>query len=169
MDPLVIRPWTEADPIPPITSLLHAAYAEWAEQGLNFVACHQDDTRTRKRLLTGHSLVAVEDGEIIGTITLQGPNPESACTWFTRPEVWTFGQFAVRPDRQQRGIGSRLLEAISSLANANGAGELALDTSEQATRLIDSYTKRGFRFVQFQKWDEVNYRSVVLSKSLSVR
>ena len=47
-----------------------------------------------------------------------------------------------------------------------GASEIALDTSENAHHLLSYYENRGYRFVEYVQWDEVNYRSKTLSKRL---
>jgi len=44
--------------------------------------------------------------------------------------------------------------------------ELALNTSELATGLISMYMKKGYRFIEYVQWDDVNYQSVILSKAL---
>ena len=51
---------------------------------------------------------------------------------------------------------------------SSGFKEIALDTCEDAESLISYYEKRGYRFVEHVQWDPkiVNYRSVVMSKSL---
>jgi len=67
---LTIRPYRQEDALPPITALLHAAYARLAEMGLRYTATHQSDEVTLKRLLRGFPFVAEIDGEIVATVTL---------------------------------------------------------------------------------------------------
>jgi hypothetical protein len=43
---------------------------------------------------------------------------------------------------------------------------LALDTAEHAKELIALYKSKGFQFVEYLKWPDTNYRSVVLAKRL---
>lgn len=167
LDRVVIRPFREADDaIPPITQLLHAAYARLAEMGLRFTATHQDDEVTLKRLQRGVSLFAEIDGEIVGTISLYGPELESRCAWYRKEMVHSFGQFGVRPDLQGGGLGSRLLEIVEEMARERGAAELALDTAEGARHLIDWYGRRGYHEVERVAWGTTNYTSVILSKKL---
>lgn len=45
-----------------------------------------------------------------------------------------------------------------------GINEIALDTAEPATHLVDWYTRRGYRFVQFVQWRDKTYRSKIMSK-----
>lgn len=159
-----IRPWAADVPVPAITTLLHTAYAPLAAMGLRFMATHQDDSMTLQRLRSGWSFLAYQGENLIGTITLRKSEPASSCAWYRNPEVFTFGQFAVRPDFQRQGIGQALLRHVEQLAAAEGARELALDTAEGAAHLIRWYQKRGYRQVDLVSWDETNYRSVVLSR-----
>jgi GNAT superfamily N-acetyltransferase len=86
---------------------------------------------------------------------------------FTNDPRWPgFGQFAVRPSHQGRGIGTTLLRLVEQRAAEQGVRQLALDTSEHAADLIAFYEVKGFRFVEHVQWSETNYRSVVLAKGL---
>jgi len=134
--------------------------------GLRFMATHQDDEVTKKRLIKGESFVAEHNNKIIGCITLYKSKGKSLCSWYNNEGVSYFGQFAVEPELQQKGIGSKIMDFIEDYAHGKNAAEISLDTSEHAKHLIDYYTKRGYRFIQHHKWEEVNYRSVVMSKKL---
>ncbi|MCW1925612.1 GNAT family N-acetyltransferase [Luteolibacter arcticus] len=166
-DRISIRPWREHDPIPKITRLLHAAYAPLAAMGLRYTATHQSDEVTLSRLQRGRPFVGELDGEIVATVTLYptaGPN--SSCAWYREPGVFSFGQFAVRPDLQRLGLGRRMIGTLENEAVGREGRELALDTAEQAHHLRQWYEKLGYRFIEFADWSTTNYRSVILSKSL---
>ena len=90
------------------------------------------------------------------------------CEWYALPGVARFGQFGVLPECQGLGVGSRLLDRIESRALELGAVELACDTAEGATHLIEMYSRRAYRLVGHADWEETNYRSVILSKGLGV-
>lgn len=110
--------------------------------------------------------MAVSDEVVVATITLADAGTASGSPFYDRPDVADFGQFAVRPTFQRRGIGSRLIEIVEARAREKGVTELALDTSERATGLIAMYTDKGYRFIEYARWPSVNYRSVILSKTL---
>jgi GNAT superfamily N-acetyltransferase len=165
-DDFCIREFRDGDSVAAITVLLHDAYASLAASGFRYLASHQDETATLRRLRSGIPFVAESQGDIIGTITLYRPSSSSLCEWYRHPAVYHFGQFAVRPSLQRRGIGSRLYKHVEAFARSLGVGELALDTAEGALHLRRWYERLGFRFVQFISWDETNYQSVILSKSL---
>ena len=103
---------------------------------------------------------------IVGIITLAEAAATDGTPFYDRPDVADFGQFAVRPEYQGNGIGSRLIEMVETRAREKGLGELALNTSEHAHHLIAMYPKKGFRFVEYHRWPDVNYRSVIFSKTL---
>jgi len=149
--------------------MLHRAYAPLASKGMRYLASHQDESMTRRRL-TEHGaegFVALLDTRVVGTITLCQPRADHEIEWYARPEVRTFEQFGVDPDHQGLGIGARLMDMVEAQAAAQGAAEIACDTSEHATDLIAMYIRRGYRQVASTSWDVTNYTSVVLSRILN--
>lgn len=167
MTPRIERFDPEVHSVEVITELLHSSYAVLAGMGLRFWATHQGPEVTLKRLSSGIGLVALDGDEIIGTISYYDDCPDNGCAWYQRPEVGRFGQFAVRPDLQQTGIGRLLIAEVESIALARGKAELALDTSDQAKHLHDYYRRKGFRMVGTMQWQGVNYESIVMSKTLA--
>lgn len=91
---------------------------------------------------------------------------DNACEYFTRQGVAAVHQFAVDPGHQGSGIGRALLQRAERWAGQNGFAELAMDTAEAATHLIDLYTRNGYQPVGWVQWPGKVYRSVVLSKRL---
>ncbi len=165
-DDFRIREFRDGDSIAAITVLLHAAYSSLAASGFRYLASHQDEIVTLRRLQSGIPFVAESQGDIIGTVTLYRPSSSSVCEWYRHPTVYHFGQFAVHPDLQRQGIGSKLYEYVETFARSLDVDDLALDTAEGVLHLRRWYEHLGFRFIQFISWDETNYRSVILSKSL---
>lgn len=163
-----IRPLERRDSLDEMTGLLHRAYRPLAEAGMRFLASHQDVQTTRERCLGDgrYCLVAERDGRLVGTITLWRPAPDSKCGHYRREGIVVFGQFAVEPSLQRRGLGRRLLNEVETLAASLGAAELCCDTSENAIDLIRWYLSLGYAEVERVRWDVTNYRSVVLSKSV---
>lgn len=162
-----IREWSPDEEVAEITQMLHRAYAELAAMGLHYLATHQSDEVTRQRLQKGVGWVAEEDAKVVGTISL--------CPWtvlsnpvkdYQRPGLWLFHQFGVDPSWQRRGIGSQLLEVVENRARQERAAELACDTAESAHHLIALYERRGFTIIGRANFSDVNYQSVILSKTL---
>ena len=61
----------------------------------------------------------------------------------------------------------RSLNLVERRAREKGVKVLGLDTSEEANHLIALYRSKGYEFVEHVRWPDVNYRSVILSKSLA--
>jgi GNAT superfamily N-acetyltransferase len=163
---ITIRDLDPSDSIAELTELLHQAYRPLGESGLNYTAVDQGPDTTRRRTERGHCLVAEQDGRLIATVTWYRPGSLEHCTWYRRPDVAVFGQFAVSPGSQRRGVGSLLIAEVERRARQEGAAELALDTAEPAKHLIDYYGSRGFRQVEVAQWKGKTYRSVIMSKTL---
>jgi ribosomal protein S18 acetylase RimI-like enzyme len=166
--PVVVREYVPGEPIAPITALLHAAYAVLGRAGMRYLASHQGDDVTRRRLGSSSvAFIAEADGRPVGTISLRSPEKNSIVEWYRRPDVFVLAQLGVHPDFQRRGIGFRLYCAAIAAARQRGAAHVALDTSEDATRLINGYKHYGFEIVERFSWPGTNYRSVVMSMPLA--
>ena len=165
---LVVRQLTASDSTAELTRLLHRAYAGLSRRGLRYVASHQDEDTTRRRIAGGECLVATLGDRLVGTVTFVPKERTGPCEWYERPDVASCQQLAVDTGLQGAGVGSLLVELVEERAWVTGAREVALDTSEQADDLIGWYRRRGYRFVQEAEWEVTNYRSVVLSKRLTL-
>ena len=163
----MIRLLEPSDSISELTLLIRRAYKVLADLGFNYTGTYQNEAITQERIAEGECYVTVEEGRIVGTITLCIPPLHWGDShWFTRPGVFGLGQFAVEPELQGAGRGSRLMDFIEERARQLGAVELALSTSEGAVHLIQFYSKRGYRFVEHIHYEDKTYRSVILSKAL---
>lgn len=163
----VIRLLQATDSMRELTTLLHNAYGRLARMGLRYMATHQSEDVTRERVNQGTCLVAELEGRICGTILFRNAAQTTGCGWYDRPEVASLAQFAVDPAMQAHGLGLRLIQATEELARDSGAREIALDTAEPATHLVDWYGRLGYRFVEHTQWSHTNYRSVIMSKALA--
>lgn len=162
---VVLRRLRDDDPVPALTDLLHRAYAPLAARGLRYVATHQDDRTTRHRCSQGECWVAELGGRVVATVTLVHGRT-SECAYYARPGVARFGQFAVEPSLQGRGVGRALVELCERRAREDGCTEIACDTSEHAAELIAMYERWGYVLAGRTRWKDVNYESVVLAKAL---
>lgn len=166
-DGIVVRALRDDDSFTALTELLHRAYADLAASGLRYLASHQDEATTRRRARAGECFIVEHHGRMAGTITFLDAERTDGSPWYDRADVASFNQFCVDPALRKRGIGAALLDLAEARARETGAAELACDTAEQATHLIEMYGARGYRFVEYVDWrPTTNYRSVVLSKTL---
>jgi GNAT superfamily N-acetyltransferase len=161
---IIIRTYNDADPISEITELLHRAYKDLADMGLLYLATHQSDSVTRRRISEGTTFLALHAEAIIGTITLYSQN--GGCEFYMQEGVWHFGQFGVDASYRRLGIGGRLIDTVERYALNHGAKIIALDTAKPALHLIKHYEKNGYSVVDEVQWKEANYKSVIMAKSL---
>lgn len=163
---MILRRLSERDDLVALTDLIHRAYAPLAASGMRYWATHQSVEDTAKRCAMGETWLAERD-RIVGTITLKRPGDAKGSPFYERLDVAVFNQLAVDPEVQGQGIAAALLDRVEERARALGAAWIACDTSEHAARLIATYERRGYAFVEHVDWrPHVNYRSVILARSL---
>ena len=79
-----------------------------------------------------------------------------------KPDHLLLDNIAVRPDRQGRGLGRRLIAFAESEARRLGYAELRLYTHETMTENIALYTRLGFR--ETGRGQEAGYDRVFMTK-----
>lgn len=163
---VLIRTFSPTDSVGALTKLLHEAFAPLGKVGFNYTAVDQTEEVTRERMSLGECLVAVDNGTIIGTLTLHAPGTFDDAPYYKQPSVAAVCQVGVSPKYQGQGVGGLLFREAERLARQVGAVELALDTSEGAHHLIAWYERQGYRIVEHLQLHNKTYRSVVLAKML---
>ena len=134
-------------------------------QCLSYWGTRQSVQDTAQRFAAGLGLIAISDGEYLGTITLRPPQPQSPLALYRDAGTWTIGQFAVAP--HCKGKGKALHQAAIVLARQQGARFIALDTAAPAQALIEMYLSWGYQQVGVHSWrPHTNYDSVVMLRSL---
>jgi predicted N-acetyltransferase YhbS len=160
-----MRPLNPSDSFEELTSLLHRAYRELAERGLNITAADQSVETTRWRVSEGQCFVAEAEGQLVGTVTL-GTRFMDGPAFYHEKGVAVLGQFAVDPKFRGLGLGEALMRTVERTAQVSGYSVLALDTPQPADHLIEYYQKRGFKAVGTHQWSGKTYLSVLLAKQL---
>lgn len=164
-DRVVVRRFDPAvDSYAQLTPMLHRAFARLGAMGLNCTCVDQDEDVTRRRAEAGECYVAVCGGRVIGTATLYGTDPSSACSLYRREGVASVRQVAVDPDCQSRGIGALLLSFAEQWAALRGYSLLALDTPHPASHLLAFYGAQGFEVVDLMRFAGKRYDSAILCK-----
>lgn len=169
---LILRPLAPEDSLEALTALLHRAYAPLAALGLNYTAVDQTVDMTRQRVHDGRCFVLAQGGDVVGTITVNGPfDPQRhawarATPWYFRTDVAHIHQFAVEPAMRGQRLGERLFAACEDWARQQGHRAIALDTALPASHLRALYARWGFADVDEVQWDGKRYRSVVMVKAL---
>lgn len=163
-----IRALSPSDSLEQLTDLIHRAYAPHLAHGLRFVGTHQTVQVTAERIASGHAFVATAHDELIGTVTVRPPQPQSSAPLYRDPLTWSFSQLAVAPELKGRGLGRALHDAAVQFALQSGAQTMMLDTAAPAKGLIARYESWGYRIVGRADWrPKTNYESVLMSRALS--
>ncbi|MGW4748473.1 GNAT family N-acetyltransferase [Streptomyces sp. NPDC004290] len=159
------RRFGSGDSVEQLTSLLHRAYADHAAAGRVFFASYQSPQDTQHRLSKGECWVAMNRNVLVGTVTVSAPHTTPA--GYPAPAGGgSFWQLAVEPSQRGTGLGQRLLALAESRIAALGSTQAIIDTSSQATDLVDWYRRRGYAPIGTWRWDVTNYDSIVLMKNL---
>lgn len=162
---LQVRRFHNGDSVEELTLLLHRAYADHAAAGRVFFASYQSAKDTQHRLSKGECWIAVNGNALVGTITVSAPH--TTPPGYPAPAAGgSFWQLAVEPSQRGTGLGQRLLALAESRIAALGSRQVIIDTSSQATELVDWYRRRGYAPIGTWQWDVTNYDSIVLMKNL---
>lgn len=133
-----------------ITELLHAAYREHAERGLEYVACCQSVEETVARVAGGICFVALLDGKLVGTATLHIKRKKAELT-----------QIGIHPYLKKKGIGNRLLDTVINTAEKAGCDMIRCNTAEKALDIVYWYLRNGWRKIGLTSHRTTNYYSIV--------
>ncbi|MFF4416671.1 GNAT family N-acetyltransferase [Streptosporangium sp. NPDC001559] len=164
MESIIMRRFVDDDSVEELTTLLHRAYADHAAAGLVFFASYQTPEDTRRRLGKGECWIALEQGTIVGSVTVTGTYDTPP--GYPAPAAGSFWQLAVDPSRRGTGLGNRLLALAETRIVDLGSSRVVIDTSSQAADLLAWYGRHGYASIGTWKWDVTNYVSVVLAKNL---
>jgi len=152
--------WAIPDDAPSIRSIVNQAYKELADMGLNYTATFQDEDETRRRMSKGRVLLIEDAGQPVGTILIFEENKVSE-----RHSAY-LGQFGFLPEYKGRGLGSRVMDYMESLARKEGFECVQLDTAKPAEHLVQMYLRRGYRIVSDTHFEGKTYESWIFEKDL---
>jgi uncharacterized damage-inducible protein DinB/GNAT superfamily N-acetyltransferase len=169
---IVIRRLAARDSMDALTRLLHRAYAPLLADGLDFPAATQTAEVTARRAAEGQCFVAERNGELLGTITVCGPQTEAdaraepALHALGDRDTAQFHQFAVDPAAQGQGVGRRLVTRCEEWALERGYRSMALEAAEPADALRRLYARLGYEDVDLTRRPGHAYRCVIMCKRL---
>jgi predicted N-acetyltransferase YhbS len=89
-------------------------------------------------------LVAVDDGDVVGSVTYV-PGPNTSMSEFDDADAAGIRMLAVAVDRQGAGAGSALTQACLDRARAEGRRKIVLHSTELMKVARAMYERRGFR------------------------
>lgn len=144
-----------------ITNLIHDAFQERLDQGMQFTCSYFTPEDYERRSANAVVLVAIDTDKnrLAGTASVViNQDKEGA---------WAYIQnLAIHPDYKRRGVGSRLEERRTEIARANGCQYMIGDTAIGAKSSVNMRKKYGFRIVGLESFKSTNYYSYVFRKQL---
>ena len=131
-----IRPASPADS-ESLLRCLATAFAPYREQytPAAFADTVLDESTLRTRLQSMHVLVAISNGEVVGTV---------AAASHDGGEGHLRGM-AVQPQFQGTGLAAQLLNAIEEWLRTHGCTRVSLDTTQPLQAAMKFYEKQGYR------------------------
>lgn len=134
-----------------LQQIVYGAYELIRELKLHWPAAQADVELIRDNIREHECFVLELDGEIAATITLSKGEEAKALT-----ELPFLKWFAVAPEHQSRGVGSRLLAWVEReiIARRYGAEAVTLATAEKHPWLLDMYERKGYE--RFRAFDSGN-------------
>jgi ribosomal protein S18 acetylase RimI-like enzyme len=147
-----VRP-DEFDDAGRVTAEAYGSFGSEASPNRDYVARVADvATRARRALVLG----AVQDGRLVGTVTLEldrripGGHPRPPL----EPDQGHVRMLGVDPTVRRRGIGRALMAACVERARRAGKRRLTLETTEAMAAAQALYESMGFRRGQDQVYDD---------------
>lgn len=151
-----------------ITIVLHAAYAEKAEKGMDYLATRQDAETTKKRVGDGICFLAYIGEIMVGTATLLLRDVKKKnIKWHNKNRYGIIVQLGVHPDYKRLGIGRKLVDKIVDTSKENEVDELIADTSSKAKELLSWWKRQGFEYIGLLSHSSTNYYSIEFRKPLN--
>ncbi|HQR89503.1 MAG: GNAT family N-acetyltransferase [Caulobacter sp. 12-67-6] len=136
----------QAHDLPAIAALVNAAYrGPSAQKGWTSETHMLDGQRTDVETLRAD--LAAKPGSTILILRETTTAPPLACVWLEplRGDVWMIGMVTVDPERQDSGLGRKLLDAAESHARAHGGKTSKMTVIEGRDTLIAWYGRRGYQ------------------------
>ena len=113
-----------------------------------------DFNREYEDFTPGSEKIAVRIRELLAggdtVILVAGDGPDGLAVMRFRPSIWIealecyLAELYVVPDRRGRGLGRALMEEVMTVARAQGAGHIELNTSDDDVAARALYEKLGF-------------------------
>ena len=164
--PVTVRRLAAHDSLVELTALLHDAFSRLKDMGLNCTCVDQSVDTARQRVGKGECYVAECNGNLVGTVTLCGPDTGSPSELYRQGDVASVRQLGIAPDIQGIGLGSAFLDLARSWARARDYRCVALETPKSARHLLDFYAARGVRAIEAIRFPGRCYVSAVMCKDL---
>lgn len=140
--------------------LLHSAFKERTEQGINFGCATYSLEEYRKETKDAYFFVAYDDERPVGSITLKLKNKLVFCYGSLK-----YG--ATINDRKKRGIGTLLVNSVMGFAKENKCLFIVSATATNAESSVKWHIKNGYIPFYYKQFKKRNYSSIVFIHPIS--
>lgn len=144
-----------------VVDLLHEAFRERLEQGLNYTCSTMTEEQFRDKTANGIVYVAIDDETgLCGTATLTIKTDRKGVKY-------GYNEYnGIRSDMKGKGIGSMLYIYTERESRKNGCKYLLSDTSTKAKSAVKYHLKNGFKIIGLESYRSTNYWSYVFRRQL---
>ena len=165
-DNLLILRWEDTRyTLAEIVDLIHSAFRERAEQGLNMGGITISMEELETILQDAVMYVAEQNGKPVGILTARYVKRETR----GKPEQYChLGYVAVSPSVKRGGIGGLLLNRLEEDAKKQECRYIISNTAESASSAVAWHIKHGFKRIKYTKWKSRNYPSIIFRKELTL-
>lgn len=156
---IIIKPdyitWEE------ITEVIHQAFIEKKEKGMNYLGSYQTVEITKKRVGDGICLVALLNKKVVGTMTVKFFKPtRKGKKWHNETMYAYASQDAVLPEYKGLGIGRKLQNKRIEICQENNVDELLMHTSTYAQDILNWWKRQGAQKIELISGTATNYYSI---------
>lgn len=146
-----------------LTDLLHQAFQERLEQGLQFTRSFIKAEELSQLLANSIILVAVDtDTDLLAGMAALRLNDDDNGKWAFLSDL------AVLPQYKRCGVMSRIFREIEDIAKSNGCEYIKSDTAVGAKSSVKWHKKNGFKIVDLYSFKSTNYYSYIFRKDLTL-
>ena len=152
-EPVHLRPAREED-LPTLVEILHAAFEEYRGRLDPPSGVHNETAETlQQKLRKGGAVLALLNGEAAGCVFFEQRGPSMY-----------LGRLSVLPHFRRQGVARVLVDYVEQRARERRCSGVELGVRTALPRLIDFYTRLGYRPFQYRSHDGYSEPTYVLMK-----
>lgn len=111
----------------------------------------------------GYCFVALEDGRLVGTISLKFLQRDH---WYHKGTIAYSMMLGILPEASGKGIYSMLKARLNEVSREHGVNVVEIDTNERNRKIMEISERHGYHKVRIKASHKVRHYSVVMVKWL---
>ena len=145
-----------------LTELMHEAFQERLEQGLQFTCSFMTAEKLKEQLENSTVLVAVDSDSdaLVGMAAIDIHDDEKG--------KWAYmSDLAVTPKYKRCGVMTHMFQELEDIAKINDCEYIESDTAVGAKSSVKWHKKNGFKIIELYSFKSTNYYSYIFRKDLT--